>query len=357
MTSDDLKVQHKIQEAIRYVLQPSSGDNFLIINRNSDHLSALTENAAKTLKLNAETFSLNKQGPYDRFPSELKENILSRKYPRAIGLFTYPEGTDWGQKETPARVDLLYEAIKKTPMGYLHAPGINSDMILNGPGRVNFKEMITDAEKMLETLKGVKTVQIKAPAGTDIEIEIPSELIWETDCIVVPPDPYGDPGIFGNFVPGEVCIERRRKVSVAGREVKYPIKLIANGTIVCDVCADNINKLVDPAKPITISFKDGVLTDYRSPDEAFQVLHEEWKQREAEYGLPTVMEELGIGINDKARRTPEMLEAEKMDGTAHAAAAHVNSHADFLVDRPTVTVIYEDKSKKTIMKDGVLKLN
>lgn len=356
MTSDDLKIQYKIQEAIRYVLQPSSGDNFLIINRNSDHLSALTENAAKALKLNAETFPLDKQGPYERFPSELKENILSRKYPRAMGLFTYPEDTDWGQKETPARVDMLYEAIKKTPMGYLHAPGINRDMILNGPGRVNFKEMITDAEKMLEILKGVKAVHITAPAGTDIEIGLPSELIWETDCTVVPPDPYGYPGKFGNFVPGEVCIERRRKVSVAGREVKYPIKLTANGKIVCDVCADNINKLVDPAKPIAISFEDGILTDYSSPDETFHVLLTEWKEREKEYGLPTVMEELGIGINNKARRTPEMLEAEKMGGTIHVAAAHVNSHADFLVDKPTVTAVYEDKSKKTIMENGTLTL-
>lgn len=356
MTSDDLKTQYKIQEAIQYVLQPSSGDNFLIINRNSDHLSGLTGNAAKALKLNIETFSLDKQGPYERFPSELKEEILSGKYPRAMGFFTYPEDTDWGQKETPARVDLLYEAIKKTPVGYLHAPGINPDMILNGPGRVNFKEMTTDAEKMLEALKGAKTVHITAPAGTDIKIGLPSELKWETDCIVVPPDPYGDPGIFGNFVPGEVFIERRRQVSVAGREVEYPIKLIGNGKIVCDICADNINKMVNPGKPITISFRDGILTDYSSPDQIFHVLLEEWKEREEKYGLPTVLEELGIGINDKARRTPEMLEAEKMGGTIHAAAAHVNSHADFLVDKPTVTVTYEDKPKKTIMEDGTLTL-
>jgi len=360
MASDDQKIQNKLGEAIQYVLQPPTGSNFLIINRTSDYLAELAEEAAKELGLKVKPFNLDRQGPYDNFPPELKEEIASGKYPRAFGFFTY-QNTVWKRKETPARVEFLDKTIKQTSIGYLHAPGIKPDMILNGAGRADFQEMAMEAEKLLGPLKGVKTVQITAPAGTDIEIEIPSELIWETDCIIKPPDPYGDPGKWGNFIPGEGCIERRKKVSVAGREVEYPIKLIANGELVCDVCADSIDELVDPNKPIRISFKDGIVTGFSSEDEIFNDIYERWKAREKEYKgtdiEKTVMEELGIGINKEARKVKEMLEAEKMSGTIHAAAGHVRSHDDFIVDKPTVLVTYEDKSKRTIMENGVLILD
>jgi len=360
MVSEDFKIRSKFRDAIAYVLQPPVRSNFLIINRTSDYLANLAEDAAKDLELKTTVFSLdvNHEGPYlEGFPEKLKKEIASKKYPRAVGFFTYPEGTDWGQKETPARVELIHGTIKKTPIGYMHAPGIEPDMVLNGAGRVDFQEMARNAEKMLNLLDDVRSIKVTAPAGTDIEVGIPSELIWETDCKIVPPDPYGDPGAMGNFIPGEVCIERRKKVSVAGREVEYPIKLIGNGTIVCDVCADNIDKFVDPTKPIRISVKDGVVKYFSSEDETFQTLHEEWKQREKEYGLPTILEEFGVGINDKARKSKNLLETEKMGGTIHIAAAHVNSHADFIVSKPTVTVTYENLSKRTIMKDGTLMLD
>ncbi len=358
MTADDLKIQNKFKEAIQHVLRPPLRSNFLIINRTSDYLAGLAENAANELGLSVKTFPLNLQGPYESFPSELKEEIASSKYPRAMGFFTYPKGTDWKQKETPARVELIHGTIKKTMMGYAHAPGIDKDMALDGPIQCDYQEMSQKAEKMLDLLEGVEKVKITAPAGTDIEIEIPSKLKWKTDCIITPPDVYGNPGNMGNLPVGEICIYRRGEVSVAGKNVDFPVKLTGSGTIVCDVCADNIDKLVDPERPITISVENGFLTDFSSEDEAFHVLNNEWKEREKKYvGLKTVLEELGIGINDKARVLGNLLETEKLARTVHLALGHVRSHSDFIVSEPTVILTYGDKTERALMEDGVLKLD
>jgi len=363
MKSDDLIIQDKLEEVIRYVLQPPAKSNFLIINRTSNDLSELAEKAATGLGLKARIFSLDRQGPYYTFPSELIEEIRSLKYPRAMGFFTYQD-KEWKQKETPARVKLIHETIMKTPIGYAHGPGIDRDMILNGAGRADIKKMSHDAEKLLGLLDGVEKVEITASAGTNIDIEIPSELKWKTDCKITPPDVYGNPGNMGNIPMGEVCIFKRKEVSVAGKKVEYPIRLVGSGTIVCDVCADNIDKLIDPARPIRISLEGGVLTDFSSEDEDFNVLYEEWKSREAEYkekdkeeGLKAVLEEFGIGINNKARILGNLLETEKLAETIHLAIGHVDSHADFIVSKPTVLVTYKDRSERTIMENGNLILD
>ena len=359
MTAGDVRIQRKFREAIEYSLQPPEGSNFLIINRNADELAGLAENAASDLGLKARMFNLSRQGPYESFPSGLKKEIASGKYPRAMGFFSYPENdiNNVGQRETPARVELVHEIIKKTPIGYMHAPGIDHDMALNGAVQCNYKEMIEKSEKMLRILKGAKSLHVNAPAGTALDIEIPPEVVFETDCIVTPPDAYGNPGVMHNLPIGEVCALRRKKFSIAGREVEYPVKLIGDGTIVCDVCADHIEKLVEPDKPIKITLRDGIVTYFHSDDEAFKPVFDEWMKRELEYSLPTILEEVGIGINDKARRSKKLLETEKLGGTIHFAPGHVKSHADFIVDKPTVTLTYGKNRRRTLMKDGVLKLD
>jgi leucyl aminopeptidase (aminopeptidase T) len=72
------------------------------------------------------------------------------------------------------------------------------------------------------------------------------------------------------------------------------------------------------------------------------------------YGLPTVLEEVGIGLNEKARITGNMLEDEKLRGTCHLAPGNVRCHVDMLVDKPTITVCYIDGTTKEIMRNGSL---
>ena len=78
--------------------------------------------------------------------------------------------------------------------------------------------------------------------------------------------------------------------------------------------------------------------------------------------MASVVGELGIGLNPRARLTGNLLEDEKAGKTAHIAFGHntdmpngVNdskTHRDFLFYNPTFEVEYLDGSKKTIIKDG-----
>ena len=78
--------------------------------------------------------------------------------------------------------------------------------------------------------------------------------------------------------------------------------------------------------------------------------------------MASVIGELGIGLNPKARLTGNLLEDEKAGKTAHIAFGHntdmpngqnhSKTHLDFLFYNPTLQVQYLDGSKKTIIKDG-----
>lgn len=350
----DYRIQKKFKEAIRYVLQPPPESNFLIINRTSNDLTKLAENAARDLGLNVDVFNLNLKGPYRIFPSELETLIRSEKYPRAVGFFTYPTGTDYEQRETPARVELIHDLMEKVPIGYAHAPGITRDMALNGAVQCDYQEMSKKAEKMLEILKGAKALHVSAPSGTNITIEMPHKLKWETDCAILPPGVYGDAGKVGNFPVGECFIERRQRITAKGKEVSYPIKLPSTGRIVCDVCADGIEKLVESSKPIEVQLRDGIVTYIHSEDTTFDTLALDLMKREQEYSMPGILEEVGIGINPNARRIANLLEAEKLDSTIHFGVGHVRYHSDYIVNEPTITLLSKNGREKTIMEDGKL---
>jgi leucyl aminopeptidase (aminopeptidase T) len=71
--------------------------------------------------------------------------------------------------------------------------------------------------------------------------------------------------------------------------------------------------------------------------------------------------ELGIGTNDRATRPDNILESEKILGTIHIALGDNSSfggtvstsfHQDFVLFKPTMTLIYGKGRKTTLMKDG-----
>ena len=78
--------------------------------------------------------------------------------------------------------------------------------------------------------------------------------------------------------------------------------------------------------------------------------------------MASVIGELGVGLNPKARLTGNLLEDEKAGGTAHIAFGYnenmpfgknnSKTHRDFLFYNPTFSVEYEDGSRKVIIKDG-----
>ena len=71
--------------------------------------------------------------------------------------------------------------------------------------------------------------------------------------------------------------------------------------------------------------------------------------------------ELGIGTNDKAARPDNILESEKILGTVHIALGDNSSfggkistpfHQDFVFFKPTLTLIYKNGRRKTLIRNG-----
>lgn len=354
------KVVKKFEEFMKHCQKLKPNDSYLIVNRNSHVLAESAQKAAENCKLNSKVFDLTANKPYKHFPKQLL-SLLHNETPKAgISLFDYSLNPDWNLGEVGARIEFLHQTIEQVPIGWGHSPGITLDMATNGPIQCDYRKMSHEADLMLQKLTNTKKIRITSSRGTDIEIGVPKQVKFDTDCIIVPPNVYGYPGKFGNLPIGEVWSQKGEIIEVTNKETgklenhHYPVKQIANGKLVCDVTAGGYSGRINPEKPIVAQFKKGVLTELHSEDPALDCIQEDIRFAEKEYGLPTVLEEVGIGLNDKARITGNMLEDEKLRGTCHLAPGNVRCHVDLLIDKPTIVVIHADGTEAELMKEGVM---
>lgn len=359
-SNQETLIERKFGEFIRYSQQLKPGDTYFIVNRNASILSRIVLNATKDFGLNVTEFNISSDTPYrEHFPDSLLDALKNKTPKGGMGLFDYSKHVDFELSERPARIDLLYNTIQKVPISWAHAPGIDVDMALNGALQCDYKSMAEKSEKMLKLLKGVKKLHVRSPSGTNLEIVIPENVRFATDCIIKPPGVYGDIGRFGNIPVGEVCGHRRISVSIHDRKEgidftdEYPVKLIADGVLVGDVCVGGFSGLLKPNQKLYVEFRKGLVTDYRCDGQIlYNSIFNPWKESQKRYELPIVMEEVGIGFNDKARPTGNMLESEKMGNTMHIAPGGIGVHEDILFSIPTVDATYIDGRKERIMTDG-----
>jgi len=356
------KIATKLEEFMRYSQKIKPNDTYLIVNRNSPALTNAAQQAAEKCGLDVRIFNLDEKKPYEHFPKELI-SLLRQKTPKAgMGLFDYSANADWNLKEVGARIELLHKTIEEVPISWAHSPGITLDMALNGPLQCDYRSMAKEADKLLLESVNIKKIRVTAPGGTNIEIEIPKEIKFDTDCTILPPNVYGKPGKFGNLPVGEVWSQKDEIITVANTEngktekQSYPIKHPANGKLVCDVAAGGYPGKIDPKKPLIAQFHDGVLTDLQCDDPALNSILDDIAASQNAYGLETVLEEVGIGLNDKARVTGNMLEDEKIRGTCHLAPGNIRCHVDMLVDKPTIIGTCINGATKEIMRNGILLL-
>jgi aminopeptidase len=354
------KVVNKFAEFMQYCQKLKTHDTYLIVNRNSPMLAEAAQSAAENCGLSVKKFDLTANKPYKNFPRKLIK-LLRQETPKAgIGLFDYSQNPDWNLKEVGARIELLHQTIEKVPMSWAHSPGITLDMAVNGPLQCNYKKMAEESEKIMQKLRNTKKLHITAPGGTDIEVKIPKQIKFGTDCVIVPPNVYGEPGKFGNLPVGEVWSQKGKIIQVVDKEngkeenQHYPVKQIANGKVVCDVTVGGYAGKINPEKPIIAQFREGVLTDFKCEDRALDRIREDILASQRTYDLPTILEEVGIGLNEKARITGNMLEDEKIRGTCHLAPGNVRCHVDMLINRPTITVCYSNGATREIIRKGSL---
>ncbi len=309
------------------VLSLKEGEDMLIIlDESKEDIGMAFEKGGRALGANTQTYSLSKhQRPITEIPTELKD--LFKGYKVIINTFE----TD--PQETPFRVKLLFEEISyKARVG--HAPGITKNMMKNGPMKVDYTDIVKDAERLMTLFNEVKEVHITAPSGTDIVLDI-EDRAFQTDVCI-------EEGEFGNLPAGEVWCG--------------PVEDAANGVLVID---GSIGDLGNVTSLLTLTVKNGHLDKIESEDKNLAKRVEELSSVD---DMAKVIGELGIGLNPGARLVGNMLEDEKAGGTSHIAfgnnmdmpGGQNNSmtHRDFLFYKPTFMATYKDGSKKEIIQNG-----
>lgn len=250
-------------------------------------------------------------------------------------------------------------------------PGITVDM-MNRTAAINYKELKERCVKLSRLFDGAVQVWVKAPGGTDIKIPIDNRKLMFDD------GDFSKPGTGGNIPAGEVFISPL----VGGLSDKDgKINEGCEGIIVYDgsmTFADGDSIL---ETPITCKVEKGFVTEITGGQEAKRLLKTITEaenraiQYEKEKKLPEGMGifykknarnigELGIGLNPAARITGNMLEDEKAFHTCHFAIGENYDndapsliHLDGVVRNPTIILFYADGTEKTILEDGVLKID
>jgi len=205
-------------------------------------------------------------------------------------------------------------------------PGITEDMFLKA-SETDYGKITKVSNKLCDILDNGSNVKITTEKGTDIEMSIK-----DRKCLRV----FGllhNKGDFGNIPAGEACLA--------------PVEGATNGVFIVDASFGGLGKVED----IKITVKDGYAVSIEGNEELKKMLKKAGKEA---YNIA----ELGIGTNDKAVITGNILEDEKALGTAHIALGNNKSyggnidvpiHVDGIFYKPTIIV-----DDKKIMEKGKL---
>lgn len=197
-------------------------------------------------------------------------------------------------------------------------PQITEDMLVRTMA-ADYGEVRRRSGILARALTEGNDVRITAPQGTDLTLYIGGrEGIADDGDLTAP-------GSFGNLPAGEGFIA--------------PVEGRAQGTIAFDGSIWPIGLLDEP---LVVSIDDGYATDISGPraDELRRALEPHGREAFA-------VAELGIGTNEAAMLTGNVLEDEKIMGTIHLAfgdnhtfggTTRVSSHQDGIVMTPTLSI-------------------
>ncbi|HEU4658493.1 MAG TPA: aminopeptidase [Capillimicrobium sp.] len=226
----------------------------------------------------------------------------------AADVFIAP--TSWSMSHTRARKAASEAGARGATM-----PGVTTDMLARLMA-CDFDLMGERSHKVADLLSAADEAHVTCPLGTDLRLRL-------TGREAVPDDGlYTEAGAFGNLPCGEGFIS-----PIGGDGVLFTSSLAKIGL---------------PERPARLVVSDGRLVAGEGP-EGGELL--ERLQAAGEQG--TNLAELGVGTNERARLTGNILEDEKMLGTVHVAfgasagiggTVSVPVHLDVLVLDATLTV-------------------
>ncbi|HPF70323.1 MAG TPA: aminopeptidase [Candidatus Krumholzibacteria bacterium] len=215
-----------------------------------------------------------------------------------------------------------------------HSPGITASMMTDGPLAVDYGRMRQLASGLIAAFADAAGAHITTPLGTDLVLDLRGRRLVS--------DLHAVPGVGVNLPCGEVY--------------GCPVETGADGTLVVDGCWGSAGTV---PSPLTFTLEAGRVVDARCDDAA--TLDAVTRLLDTDPGARTIAE-LGIGLNPGARLCDRMLEAEKAFRTAHLAFGDNQGmpggrsrsavHIDYLVTRPTITVLRADGSEVPVLADG-----
>ena len=318
--------------ALQDVLEINAQDNFLILT--DTHCKSIAE-AFKQAAINkgckVEKFEIDESTrPLKDVPKEL-EKLLTGKTVVLNILKAFAE-------ELPFRIKWIFKVEENKQIRMGHMPGITEQMMLDSVN-VNYQEMRSKADSLRKLLDNAGQLHITTEEGTDVMLGIKNRTF------------VSDVGV----KPGEMCNLPCGEIYCA------PLEKEANGIVVFNASVGDIGILDTPLKAY---LENGRVIKFDSEDEK---LVEKISRLQNIDEDSMVIGELGIGINPKARITGNMLEDEKVIGTAHIAFGNnadfpgggnnrSKIHRDYLFYRPTIEVKYFEGTKKLIMKNGKVDL-
>ncbi len=209
-------------------------------------------------------------------------------------------------------------------------PGITKSIIARALD-INYVSLKKINNKIADIMDKGKTVRIKTKLGTDINFSIAGRKAFGRESGI-----YKNRGSFGNLPTGEVFIA--------------PVENTANGIFIADASFAGIGKL---RKPLKVYVKGGYAAGFSGNDAKKLESLLNFVGKEARN-----IAEFGIGTNEKATITGNILEDEKVKGTCHIALGNnagfggkvnVELHLDGIIKKPGIWI-----GKRKIMNEGVL---
>jgi leucyl aminopeptidase (aminopeptidase T) len=206
-------------------------------------------------------------------------------------------------------------------------PGITKDIFLRAI-TVDYEAVTQTNAALKKALENGRELRLATKAGTDIIMQIaPNRKVSNCNGIL-------KPGKVTNLPDGEVAIAPKEGSS--------------NGVIVFDLSSmGDDGKSAKLKKPFKAYVKNGLLMKCEN--------RRLWETLSS-VDNGTNLAELGIGTNPQARIIGQILEDEKVLGTAHIAfgtsaelggLVQTSVHADSVLDKPTISV-----DGRVIMKEG-----
>jgi len=329
------KTQKMIQaarDAFSHVLKLKSSEKVLVVtDERRKSVGQAFYDAAKDIGCEVELFLLPENARPLKEPSEEMVRAVQDKNVAVNAFFGLAE-------ETPFRISWIRKVMETRTRRMGHAPGITEEMMTEGPMNVDYGSMLDSVRKMMAMLQGAKEAHIVSPGGSDITLKIQGR-DFRTDVEI----PVGR---WGNLPAGEIWCG--------------PVEDGADGVIVCD---GSIGDLGQVKKPLKITVQAGKIKGLESEDKELVTKVEKLSSVDE---MASVIGELGIGMNPKARITGNLLEDEKALRTIHIAFGNnqdmpggqnkSKTHRDYLMNSPTLTVTYEDGRKETLIRQGDLQI-